>query len=87
MAGARLMNVMTDGSARAEDTMWAGFIPFGLCSFWGLRLLTRGFRGDILDSSGMAVAPRGLFIAGGLLLQLPLIGYAVFVWKQGLFGS
>jgi hypothetical protein len=79
------MNVFTNSSA--QDTMWAGFIPFGLCSFWGLRLLMRGFRGDILDSSGMAVAPRGLFIAGGILLQLPLIGFTLFVWKQGLFGS
>jgi hypothetical protein len=56
-----------------------------LCSFWGLRWLIRGLRGDVLDSSGMAVAPRGLFIAGGILLQVPLIGYTLFVWKQGLF--
>jgi hypothetical protein len=72
---------------RAQVTMWIGFIPFGLCSFWGLRMLARGLRGGILDSSGMAVAPRGWFIAGGILLQLPLVGYAWFAWKQGLFGA
>jgi hypothetical protein len=79
------MNVFTNGSA--QETMWAGFIPFGLCSFWGLKFLIRGFRGDVLDSSGMAVARRGLFITGGILLQLPLVGYTLFVWKRGLFGS
>jgi hypothetical protein len=79
------MNVFTQSSAR--ETMWAGYIPFGLCSFLGLRLLVRGLRGDVLDSSGMAVASRGLFITGGILLQLPLVGYTFFVWKQGLFGS
>ena len=66
--------------------MWGGFIPFGLCSFWGLRLLLRGLRGDILDSSGMEIASRGWFIIGGISLQLPLAGYTYFVWKQGLFG-
>lgn len=76
-----------DGYSRAQVAMWCGFIPFGLCSFWGLRLVMRGVRGDILDSSGMPVASRGLFITGGVLLQMPLAGYAFFVWKQGLFGS
>ena len=72
---------ITNGSLR----IWYGFIPFGLCSFWGLQLLLRGLRRDVLDSSGMEVAPRSLFIAGGVLLQLPLIGFTVFLWKEGLF--
>jgi hypothetical protein len=79
------MNYATNSTA--EEAMWGGFIPFGLCSFWGLRLLLRGLRGDILDSSGTAVATRSWFIIGGFLLQLPLGGYTYFVWKQGLFGS
>ena len=71
----------------AQDAMWGGFIPFGLCSFWGLRLLVRGLRGDILDASGHAVTSRSWFIGGGIFLQLPLIGFTLFAWKQGLFGS
>ena len=74
-------------NSTAQDAMWGGFIPFGLCSFWGLRLFWRGLRGDILDSSGMAAAARGWFVVGGLLLQLPFAGYTYFVWKQGLFAG
>jgi hypothetical protein len=73
-------------NSTAPEAMWGGFIPFGLCSFWGLRLLFRGLRGDTLDSSGTETASRNWFIIGGSLLQLPLSGYAYFVWKQGLFG-
>jgi hypothetical protein len=79
------MNYTTNSTA--QGAMWSAFIPFGLCSIWGLRLLWRGLRGDILDSSGMDVAPQSLFIFGGILLQLPLAGFALLAWKQGLFGS
>lgn len=71
----------------ARGAMWEGFLVFGLCSLWGLRLLFRGLRGDIFDSFGTAVASRGWFIVGGVLLQLPLAGFTLFAWKQGLFGS
>ena len=74
-------------NSTAQEAMWGGFIPFCLCSLWGLRLLWRGWRGDILDSSGMARASRSWFVIGGLLLQAPLVGYTVFAWKQGLFRS
>jgi len=74
-------------NSTAQEAMWGGFIPFGLCSLWGMRFVFRGLRGDILDSSGTAVASRSWFIVGGMLLQCPLIGYVWFVWKQGLFGS
>ena len=74
-------------SSTAQEAMWGGFIPFGLCSFWGLRLLVRGLRGDVLDSSGTALASRGWFLVGGICLQLPLIGFTLFAWKQGLFSS
>jgi hypothetical protein len=79
------MDVFTNNSAK--DSILAGYIPFGICSFWGFRLLIRGLRGDVLDASGMVTAPRSLFIIGGILLQLPIIGYTIFVWKQGFFGS
>jgi hypothetical protein len=74
-------------NSTAQEAMWGGFIPFGLCTLCGLRLVLRGLRGDILDSSGTFAAPRIWFIIGGSLLQAPLIGYTWFVWKQGLFGS
>lgn len=45
----------------------------------------RGLRGDVLDSSGMKIASRGWFVTGGILIQLPIIGYTVFVWKQEYF--
>ncbi len=78
---------MYTGSNTPQEAIWGGFIAFGFCSFWGLRLLLRGIRGDILDSSGHPVASRGWFIGGGIFLQLPLIGFLLFVWRQGFFGS
>ena len=69
----------------AQEAMWGGFLAFGLCSLWGVHLLVRGLRGDIHDSTGHALASRQWFIGGGILLQFPLIGFAIFAWKQGLF--
>ena len=74
-------------SSTAQEAMWGGFIPFVLCSIWGLRLLLRGLRGDVLDASGTPVASCNWFIVGGIFLQLPLVGFTLFVWKQGLFAS
>ena len=79
------MNFTTNSTPR--EFMWGGFIAFGLCSFLGLRWLLRGLQGDTLDASGHEVASRGWFIAGGIVLQLPLIGFALFAWKQGFFGA
>ena len=67
---------------RVIVSTYAGFIAFGLCSVWGLRLLLRGVRGDVLDSTGMETASRNWFIAGGILLQFPLIPFTLFAWKQ-----
>ncbi len=69
----------------AEDAIWGGFIVFGACSLWGLRLLFRGIRGDINDAPGNPVA-RSWLILGGIVLQLPLVGFALFAWRQGFFG-
>src|SRR5262249_10322705 len=70
-----------------SEAIWGGFMAFGICSFFGLRLLLRGLRGDTLDSSGHTVASRGWFILGGMLLQLPLVGFTLLAWKQGFFNS
>jgi hypothetical protein len=65
----------------------AGFIAFGLCAVFGLRLLYRGLRDDIYDASGMRLAGRGWFIAGGILCMLPLVAFFLFIWRQGYFGA
>jgi hypothetical protein len=67
----------------AEEAIAGGFIAFGLASFFGARLLLRGFRNDVNDSSGHLVAGRAWFIAGGILCQVPLIMFCLFVWRQG----
>jgi hypothetical protein len=63
----------------------AGFLVFGVCAVYGLRLMYRGIRDDVYDASGTPIAGRGWFIAGGIICWLPLIAYAVFIWKQGYF--
>ena len=65
--------------------IWAGFLAFGICAAFGLRLLYRGIRGDVNDASGTPIAGRGWFIGGGVGCLLPLILYLIFVWKQGYF--
>ncbi len=47
-----------------------------LCSVFGVRFLLKGVRGDILDDSGIPKAPRWLYFAGGIGLQIPLVLYA-----------
>ena len=71
----------------AAEAIEGGFLAFGVCSFFGLRLLLRGLRDDTLDASGHTVAARGWFIGGGILLQLPLLAFTAFAWRQGYFGS
>ena len=70
-----------------DRAIGGGFIAFGLCGAFGLRILYRGIRNDVLDSSGTPLAGRSWFVVGGILLMLPLIGYTFFVWRQGYFGS
>jgi hypothetical protein len=65
--------------------IWGGFLAFGICAVFGLRLLYRGIRGDVNDASGTPIAGRGWFIAGGFFCLLPLFGFFVFVLKQGYF--
>jgi hypothetical protein len=65
--------------------IWGGFLVFGICAAFGLRLLYRGIRGDVNDASGTPIAGRGWFIAGGFFCLLPLFGYFVFVLKQDYF--
>jgi hypothetical protein len=69
----------------AEEGVWGGFLVFGIASIFGLRLITRALQNDTNDSSGLAIASRGWFITGGVLFQLPLIAFLLFVWRQGFF--
>ncbi len=78
---------MYNSSSRESAAIWRGFLVFGVCSFFGLRLLLPGLHGDILDASGCPVASRSWFIGGGIFLQWPLIGFTIFAWHQGFFGS
>jgi hypothetical protein len=56
---------------------WTLSIALSLaCSVFGLWLLFRGIRGDILDESGIAKAPRWLYLTLGIALQMPAIVYA-----------
>jgi hypothetical protein len=79
--------IMDVSSSTASEAIWGGFLVFGVCSFFGLRLFLRGLRDDTLDASGHSIASRGWFIGGGILLQLPLVGFIAFAWRQGFFGS
>lgn len=65
--------------------IWTGFLAFGICAAYGLRLLYRGLRGDVLGSSGVPMAGRGWFIAAGILCLSTLVAYTFFVWRQGYF--
>lgn len=64
-----------------------GFFVFGVCAVIGLRLLYRGMRNDVCDASGTPLAGRAWFILGGLVCLVPLAAYALFLWRQGYFGS
>lgn len=57
-----------------------GFIVFGFVAFYGLALFLKGVSGDTLDWLGHSVAPRWLYILSGIVLQIPLIAFAVFIY-------
>jgi len=65
--------------------IWAGFLAFGICAAFGIRLLFRGIRDEVYDTSGTPLAGRGWFITGGIVCLLAFVVYSVFVWKQGYF--
>ncbi len=67
--------------------IWGGFFVLAICAAYGLRLVFRGIRGDVCDTSGTPIAGRGWFIAAGVVCFFPLVAYFVFVWKQGYFTS
>jgi hypothetical protein len=67
------------------DVYWPGGIsgpPIEIilvCSIFGLILLFKGMRGEILDESGIAKAPRWLYVVSGVALQMPAFIYAYAV--------
>jgi hypothetical protein len=72
-------------NSTAHGAAGGGFLVFGICALYGLRLLIRGISGDILDDFGTPVAGRSWFIVGGILLMLPLVAFGLFAWRQGYF--
>lgn len=67
--------------------IWGGFLAFGLCAAFGLRLLYRGAVNDIYDPSGISIAARLWFTIGAVFCILSLVAYTFFVWRQGYFDS
>ncbi len=62
-----------------------GFFGFGALALFGLVILARGLRNDVHDWLGHAPVSRPWFIIGGILFQLPLLGWIVFLVRQGWF--
>ena len=62
-----------------------GLVVFGICSAYGIRLIYLGVTNQIIDQSGMDKAPRWTFIAGGFLMQIPLVAYIAYLFHQGFF--
>jgi len=65
----------------------SGLMVFGILAIYGLRLLYKGVRNDVYDWVGETRAPRWSYIAFGVLCQVQLIGFIVFLWRQGYFGE
>jgi hypothetical protein len=65
--------------------IYYGFIVFGCCSAYGIKLIYLGITNQIIDESGMDKAPRWMFLAGGFLIQIPLVAYIVYLFHQGYF--
>ena len=62
-----------------------GFVAFGICSAYGIRLIYLGVTNQIIDSIGMEKAPRWMYVIGGALMQIPLIAFTLFLKHQGYF--
>ena len=63
----------------------AGCVVFVVLALLGLQLLIRGIRDDIYDWLGHASISRLCFVTCGIVLQLPLIAWIVFLIHQGWF--
>ena len=72
-----------DLPAAAHRRVLAGVIVFGIFAVFGLRLLYRGLRNDIYDSSGTPTAGRLWFVLGGIACFVPLVAYCLFLLRQG----
>lgn len=60
-------------------------VVIGLIStFYGVVLIKRGIEGDtLMPGTSFTYLPRWLFIMGGALMQLPLIGAVWFMKYSG----
>jgi hypothetical protein len=64
---------LTGGGRHTTPMLALGSTLLGLC------ILLKGIRNDTIDSSGMEKAPRWMYFAGGIILQLPAIFYAYYL--------
>ena len=67
---------------RVGDAMWA----FTLVSMGGLWLIFNGIRGRGWIFAPGLDAPRWFLIVCGVAMQLPLVGFIVFCYVNGVFG-
>ncbi len=55
-----------------------------ICTVYGIILIKRGYEGDtLMPGTNFTYLPKWLFITGGVLLQLPLIGAVWFLKYSG----
>jgi hypothetical protein len=62
-----------------------GIVVFGCCCAYGIKLIYLGVTNQIIDESGMDKAPRWVFLAGGFLMQIPLLVFVAYLFHQGYF--
>jgi hypothetical protein len=72
MIALTIFNLRLPSGIRGGGGILAGAV---VCSVFGVRLLFKGMRDDILDESGIAKAPRWLYLASGVALQIPALIY------------
>lgn len=73
-------------ASSARSAMLRGLVVFAIIAFFGLKILIRGLRDDTADITGIPNGSRWWWIIAGILMQLPLIIFTVFAWRQGFFG-
>ena len=80
-----MLDLLASASYALDRRIGAGFFGFGALALLGLTLLVRGIRDDIYDWLGHAAASRAWFVIGGVVLQLPLVAWILFLVRQGWF--
>ena len=62
-----------------------GLLVFGALAIWGIWIIFRGLRGDIGEWTISHSGTRWIYITFGVLIQIPLLLYLIFLWRMGHF--